>query len=119
MRFRSTPPGIGGERLLEALSGRGESPWHTEDPDAARFHLYEAVGEVLRSLGAGQPALFVIDDIHLADASSLQLLAHVAGELSRLPILILATMRTEPGELERVHGARPWASSRRSAAWSG
>ncbi|GAA4193115.1 hypothetical protein GCM10022252_35630 [Streptosporangium oxazolinicum] len=66
------------------------------DPDAALFELYERVVATLTS--AGGPLLVVLEDLHWADASSLRLLAFVAGELARHPVLVVATLRPEPGD---------------------
>ncbi|WP_169944216.1 BTAD domain-containing putative transcriptional regulator [Microbispora sp. H11081] len=62
---------------------------------AALFALHE---RVTRTLVAAGPALVVLDDLHWADAASLRLLAFAAGELHRAPVLVLATMRPEPGD---------------------
>ncbi|MGB2571824.1 BTAD domain-containing putative transcriptional regulator [Micromonospora citrea] len=97
--LRAVRPGLGAEPLVDALTGRAESPWRAQDPDAARFALHETVADVLRAAAADGPLLLVIDDLHLADAASLLLLGHVAGELNRLPVLVLATLRSEPGDL--------------------
>ncbi|GAA2591995.1 hypothetical protein GCM10010399_23180 [Dactylosporangium fulvum] len=83
------------QHLLDVLAGRGESPWRREDPDTALFHLHEAVAETLREAAAERPLLIVVDDLHVADASSLQLLAHLAPMLHRVPILLIATLRPE------------------------
>ncbi|MFF5229710.1 ATP-binding protein [Dactylosporangium sp. NPDC000521] len=84
--------------LLDVLTGRGENRWRAEDPDTALFHLHEAVADVLRTHAAARALLIVIDDLHVADASSLQLLAHLAPALHRLPILVLATLRPESAD---------------------
>jgi hypothetical protein len=97
--LRALPPSLVDRHLLDALTGRAEPAGTDGDPDAARFHLFEAAGQALRALSEHESALLILDDIHLADASSLQLLAHVAAGVDRLPILLLATMRSEPGEL--------------------
>ncbi|KAA9375770.1 AAA family ATPase [Microbispora cellulosiformans] len=65
-----------------------------DDPRRVLFELHERVTAVL---GAAGPALLVLDDLHWADASSLRLLAFAAGELHRAPVLVLATIRPEPG----------------------
>ncbi|GAA0282520.1 BTAD domain-containing putative transcriptional regulator [Cryptosporangium japonicum] len=66
------------------------------DPDAARFQLHAGVTSAL--LAGETPQLLVIEDLHWADASSLELLAYVAGELHRSPTLVVVTLRQEPGE---------------------
>ncbi|MCT9932951.1 AAA family ATPase [Planotetraspora sp. A-T 1434] len=68
------------------------------DPGRGQAALFELHERVVRGLAAGGPALVVLDDLHWADASSLRLLAFAAGELHRVPVLVLATMRPEPGE---------------------
>ncbi|MGW5259597.1 BTAD domain-containing putative transcriptional regulator [Microbispora sp. NPDC004025] len=93
----------------QGLSGRGSSghglPEHAPAAhglaahglpghSAALFALHERVTGALVAAG---PALVVLDDLHWADAASLRLLAFAAGELHRAPVLVLATMRPEPG----------------------
>ncbi|MEV4114124.1 BTAD domain-containing putative transcriptional regulator [Nonomuraea sp. NPDC049695] len=63
-------------------------------PHAELFDLYDAVLTELRK----GPLLVVLEDLHWADASSLRLLGHVAGELARTSALIVATLRPEPGD---------------------
>ncbi|MER7001625.1 BTAD domain-containing putative transcriptional regulator [Dactylosporangium sp. NPDC000555] len=93
--LRALPDTGDGRRLLDVLAGRGESSWHAGDPDTALFHLHETVADTLRLHASARPLLIVIDDLHAADASSLQLLAHLAPALHRRPILALATLRPE------------------------
>ncbi|MFG1928368.1 BTAD domain-containing putative transcriptional regulator [Cryptosporangium sp. NPDC048952] len=81
-------------RADQSDSGAGLGP--DADPDAARFQLHAGVTSAL--LAGDAPQLLVIEDLHWADASSLELLAFVAGELHRSPTLILVTLRHEPGE---------------------
>ncbi|MFG6191609.1 BTAD domain-containing putative transcriptional regulator [Nonomuraea sp. JJY05] len=63
-------------------------------PQAELFDLYDAVLAELRT----GPLLVVLEDLHWADASSLKLLGHVAGELARTSALVVATLRPEPGD---------------------
>ncbi|TQS42227.1 AfsR/SARP family transcriptional regulator [Cryptosporangium phraense] len=80
----------------------GKTPATDPDPDAARFQLHADVANAL--LAHDAPALIVIEDLHWADASSLELLAFVAGELHRSPTLILVTLRQEAGDhAEALH----------------
>ncbi|MET7329037.1 BTAD domain-containing putative transcriptional regulator [Nonomuraea sp. NPDC005650] len=63
-------------------------------PQAELFDLYDAVLAELRT----GPLLVVLEDLHWADASSLKLLGHVAGELARTSALVVVTLRPEPGD---------------------
>ncbi|MFG2038052.1 ATP-binding protein [Dactylosporangium sp. NPDC048998] len=98
--LRALPDSGDGRRLLDVLAGRGESSWRAGDPDTARFHLHETVADTLRLHASARPLLIVIDDLHAADASSLQLLAHLAPALHRQPILTLATLRPEAADAD-------------------
>lgn len=64
------------------------------DEPLARFTLFEDVAALLADAGRARPLLFVLDDLHEADGSSLSLLAHVAPFLRGIPVLIVATVRT-------------------------
>ncbi|WP_204047099.1 BTAD domain-containing putative transcriptional regulator [Microbispora siamensis] len=87
-----------GRAAARLLAGEGDA---AADPEAALFELYEGVLAALA--GSGTPTMVVLDDLHAADAASLRLLAFLAAELHRRPVLVLATVRPEPGrEAERL-----------------
>ncbi|MEU6430494.1 BTAD domain-containing putative transcriptional regulator [Microbispora sp. NPDC046973] len=87
-----------GRAAARLLAGEGDA---AADPEAALFELYEGVLAALAR--SGTPTLVVLDDLHAADAASLRLLAFLAAELHRRPVLVLATVRPEPGrEPERL-----------------
>lgn len=67
----------------------------SEDPSVARAVRFDRVLSALRDLGRRAPRLLVIDDLQWAEPSSLQLLSHAIGALRGLPILVLATVRTD------------------------
>ncbi|WP_155360046.1 AfsR/SARP family transcriptional regulator [Acrocarpospora macrocephala] len=83
-----------GERAADTVrrltSGSGDP---AADPDVALFDLHERVLGTL----AAEPVMVVLDDLHSADAASLRLLRYAARELHRRPMLVLATLRPEPG----------------------
>jgi DNA-binding SARP family transcriptional activator len=81
----------GADEVAALLSGDAHPDG---DPDAARFRLYERVVQLLRVAAAGGPLIIVVDDLHAADAASLQLLAHVGAHDP--PALIIAAMRPQP-----------------------
>lgn len=59
--------------------------------------VLDALGTLVRVLAAERPVLVVLDDLHLADASSLSALLHIAFGCAEERVLVVATAR--PGEL--------------------
>jgi DNA-binding CsgD family transcriptional regulator len=70
----------------------------TEDE---RLPLFYAVLELFERTAKNRPLIIVVEDLHWADASSLDLLRFIAGELAGERLLILGTFRTD--ELQRRH----------------
>jgi DNA-binding CsgD family transcriptional regulator len=65
--------------------------------------LFEALVQLLTRLSARQPLLFVAEDIHWADDTSLEFLAFLARRLTRLPILLLLTYRSDEQHAQLRH----------------
>ncbi|WP_336215141.1 BTAD domain-containing putative transcriptional regulator [Nonomuraea sp. LPB2021202275-12-8] len=86
-------------RCLDGGAAPAFWPWRQAGVISARAHdeLFDLYDDVIAHLRAG-PNLLVLEDLHWADASSLKLLGHVAGELARTSTLAVATLRPEPGE---------------------
>jgi tetratricopeptide (TPR) repeat protein len=63
--------------------------------------LFEIVGEFFAEVSEQRPLLLVLEDLHWADQSTLDLLRFFARFLSGLPILVVATYRDD--ELTRRH----------------
>ena len=63
------------------------------DPEAARFRLFEAVAEFLRSGGEMRPLVLILDDLHAADTPSLLLLQFLAADLDGGRILVVGAYR--------------------------
>jgi DNA-binding SARP family transcriptional activator len=63
------------------------------DPKAARFRLFDATAEFLRSAATERPIVLVLDDLHAADAPSLLLLRFLARELGSARMLVLGAYR--------------------------
>jgi DNA-binding SARP family transcriptional activator len=91
------------EEARRHLEGDGTAP---EDGNVAKFRVYDAVVEALGEAAGGSGLACLIDDLHAADQASLELLVLVAGDLPRLPVLVVATLRdTERSEaLNRTLG---------------
>jgi DNA-binding CsgD family transcriptional regulator len=69
----------------------------TPDHQPPRTRLVDAVADVLAGLGRRAPVVVLLDDVHLADASSWELLEYLGRTLARAPVLVVATAR--PDEL--------------------
>jgi predicted ATPase/DNA-binding CsgD family transcriptional regulator len=70
-------------------------------PNPDRATLFEAVRGAFAQLGRG---LVVLEDLQWSDEATLELLAALAQPLSTLPLLVLATYRSDG--LPRQHGIR-------------
>ena len=62
-------------------------------PEQQRRVLFNAVLDLFRRLGARQPAVLLLDDLHWADDATLGLLQHLAPHLAGLPLLAVGTYR--------------------------
>jgi eukaryotic-like serine/threonine-protein kinase len=61
--------------------------------EEARFRLFDATAEFLRNASERHPILFLLDDLHAADAPSLLLLRFLARELASTRMLVLGAYR--------------------------
>jgi class 3 adenylate cyclase len=85
--------------LRSAAAARGAAP--SSEPSRAR--LLEGLAVLLRSLARTSPVVLLLDDVHVADASSWDAIHYLARNLSAAPVLLLATAR--PVELAAQPGA--------------
>src|SRR5688572_17504635 len=72
-----------------------------DDPSELRSRVLWTVAEFVRALAAKQPLLVLLDDVHWADLSSLELVHFLARQAARARLLIVCTYNV----LER--GQRP------------
>ncbi len=80
----------------------GLSPTGTRTAERTAFgkpELFAGVRAFLARVAAAQPLLFLLDDVHWADASSLQLLRFLARGLDELPVVVIGTHRDDPIEM--------------------
>jgi DNA-binding SARP family transcriptional activator len=68
----------------------GQQPTQME-----QARIYSGMDRLLAELSLHRTLVVVFDDLHLADASSLQLMKHLARQAPRFPWLLLATFREE------------------------
>ena len=82
-------------------------PASAADPHLERVRLGEAVVQFLGWAAGRSPLLVALEDLHLADAASLELIAYAGRRLTRLPVLFLLTRRRLPlrPDLEAVLAA--------------
>lgn len=75
---------------VAAVRGTGSAP-------DAPTRLFAGLTRMLDELAARRPMVVLLDDVHWADASSWEVLRHVARRLDAAPILLILTAR--PAEL--------------------
>ena len=92
--------GVLGTLLPELGAGAGV------EPDDNVLRLFEAVTEVLECAAESKPLVVVLEDMHWADASTCHLVAFVVRALTDVPVLLIATYRSD--ELHRRHPLRPF-----------
>ena len=92
-------------RLVPELGGRAApDPSEPLHPDS-RLRLFEEVLAVLELLSASAPLVLVLEDLHWADESTLDLVAFLAHTIRERRVLLLATYRSDevrPGD--HLHG---------------
>ena len=93
-------------RLMPDLAGEGErTPVSGEFDSSTQGRLFEHLLRLLERLADRAPVLVVIEDMHWADRSTLELLDFLVRNLRDGAITILATYRSD--ELHRRHPLLP------------
>ena len=95
-----------------------------------RRRTFEAVAAFVRGLASQQPLLLVVDDLHQAGASTLELLHFLLRRLAGDRVLVVATVRAEEGAevFDALAGtarvlelgplpATPWSSWPAGSGW--
>ncbi len=65
---------------------------------ALRQRLFEAIEAVFSALAEQQPTILVMEDVHWADSSSIELLEHLLPLTERLPLAMVLVFRSGPNE---------------------
>ena len=71
------------------------------DPDEERYRLLQGVSTFLNNAANVQPLVLVLEDLHDADRGTLDLLSHIARNLSGSRVLVVGTYRDV--EVDRTH----------------
>jgi len=91
----STPRALGPLRdLIGSVGSRLSADLRAGDRDAV-------MGDLVEELAAGPPAVLVVEDVHWADAGTLDILRHLARRIPALPAVLVMTYRDD--ELGRDH----------------
>ncbi|MBL7524433.1 AAA family ATPase, partial [Frankia sp. CNm7] len=82
-------------RLIPELAhrGPGDGAPESDDPETRRYLMFEAVSALLTEACARAPVLLVLDDLHWADRSTLQLLRHVVRAPHEAALLVVGSYR--------------------------
>ena len=71
------------------------------DPEEERYRLLQSVTSFLTNAAKVQPLVVVLEDLHDADRGTLEMLTHIARNLSGARLLIIGTYRDV--EVDRAH----------------
>jgi DNA-binding CsgD family transcriptional regulator/tetratricopeptide (TPR) repeat protein len=81
--------------FVEALRPLGEAGQVDEPRAGSQLHVFENTLELLADRAATAPVLLVLEDLHWADTSTLDLTVFLAHNLAGRPVLLLATYRAD------------------------
>jgi len=84
------PPPVEMRELFDAM-----------DSTTRKQGMIETIGELIEALSHRTPLLLVVEDIHWADPSTLDLLTGIASAVANAPALLVMTTRVEGLVLER------------------
>ena len=86
------------EDWREASGAAGIDPFASlppGPPEAQKLRLTGSVEQALVAAGGGRPVYLVVEDVHLADESSLNLLHHLARSARALKLMLVCTCRED------------------------
>lgn len=79
-------------------------PARATSPDLDRAELAGLIGDALRPLAQTTPVAVILEDLHWADAATIDLIPALAAALAGAPVLLVGTYRST--ELPRAHPLR-------------
>ena len=90
-----------GQVIPRAADDSSFTPRTAEAPTATQERLKRELIAFLEEVGRARPVVFFLDDVHWADASTLDLLVYLGSRAGSLRLLLVATYRT--ADLLRSH----------------
>ncbi len=104
-------------RLVQALPDLGRlfpelglpSPDLLGDPALEKTRLFEAVSRLMSRMASDKPVVLWLDDLHWADAATLEMLHYIGRALANERALLLGAYR--PEEMNAARGLRALVSS--------
>nr|MDT0660595.1 BTAD domain-containing putative transcriptional regulator [Micromonospora sp. DSM 115978] len=81
--------------VVELLDRDIQPPADGVDPDGAKLRRFEAIVQYLTAISQSVPLVMILDQVHRADTSSLQLLAHLAESVPTNRLLLVASYRSD------------------------
>lgn len=78
-------------KILDALKTSSDNDAHTAAPSE---QPYDSIIGLLKTVSAEKPLLFVVEDVHWADPSTIQLIERLLDQIIREPILVVVTSRS-------------------------
>ena len=105
----AAPVVAGGVRLAAAgprPGSRGDARSDRAPSSSAQSRLFEGFLSLIGDLTPDADVVWLVEDVHWADRSTLDLLAFLGRNLTRERLLLLITVRTD--ELHREHPLRAW-----------
>ena len=90
-----------GQVIPRAADDSSFTPRTAEAPTSTQERLKRELIAFLEEVGRARPVLFFLDDLHWADASTLDLLVYLGSRAGSLRLLLVATYR--PADLLRSH----------------
>jgi tetratricopeptide (TPR) repeat protein len=86
-------------------------------PDQQRRYIFSCISDYVARVARTRPRLYVLEDLHWADESTLLLLEHLAERLSTSPVLIIGTYRDPPIDIPPSLAGTLSELVRRRQAW--
>ncbi|MGA8535669.1 MAG: AAA family ATPase [Candidatus Tumulicola sp.] len=97
LEFASRPYGP----ILEVLDQAGGAPFEL-GAAATKYEQFDAIADHLATIASRSALIAVVEDLHWADAATLDLLAYLGAKLHRMRVLLVASVRAD-----ELHPDRP------------